>query len=91
MIAGKPIRYEVEISGNQVPEYQWKLNGKPINEASDGITLIRDGNKAILWIQSVQIKHAGVYSLTFKNPNDEDEASFTIKVLIINVKNVNCI
>jgi hypothetical protein len=75
---GSPVTIEAQVSGEPDPEYQWKLNGKPVSDLVQGISISTEGKKIILRIESFAESYSGIYALSVNNSIGGEEASMTL-------------
>ncbi len=77
----------VPIDGSSENDYQWKKNGRPIDEKLDNIKVKKDDKKILLFIKLVDETHAGRYTLVMNNSRGRDEASFNLTVVYEQISN----
>uniref|UniRef100_A0A182K8V3 Ig-like domain-containing protein n=1 Tax=Anopheles christyi TaxID=43041 RepID=A0A182K8V3_9DIPT len=74
------------VKGDTPIEINWMFNGETFSTDSDGITISKSGPKmSILYIDSVQPRHAGRYTCVARNKAGFAEHSSELKVIVLPV------
>jgi hypothetical protein len=83
----EPFIFVVPIDGSPESDYQWRKNGRPIDENLDNIKVKKDEKKILLFIKLVDETHTGRYTLVMNNSRGRDEASFNLTVVYEQISN----